>query len=80
MDLALLQSWLGWSLIVNAALLLISSAVLLIGPKLVLNIHQRISGIPAQQLKLEYLRFLGNYKILVIVFNLVPWLALLLVS
>ena len=39
-------------------------------------VHQKWFGLSELDLQREYFRYLANYKILTLVFNLVPYLAL----
>ena len=40
------------------------------------KLHGRLFDLPPSELSLTYFNFLANYKILIFVFNLMPYLAL----
>ncbi len=76
MDLATCTTFLGWCTAINMGLLGLSTIVLMAFRKPILRFHGRVSGLESQDLLREYFRYLANYKIAVIVFNLVPYLVL----
>ena len=70
---------LGWCTLINFGLLAITAfAILCFGQRLK-RLHSRMFNMEESQLQIEYFRYLAQYKILVIVFNLVPYLALRIV-
>jgi hypothetical protein len=68
--------FLGWSTLINFALLSFSSIAIFGFKSFITEIHSKISGISPANLMPIYMQYLGSYKILIIVFNLVPYLAL----
>ena len=71
-----IASFLGWCTVLNAALLLFSMAILVTAREPIVKLHSRMFAIDPADLPKAYIRYLGQYKALVIVFNLVPYLAL----
>ena len=71
-----LLSFLGWCTVLNFALLIISTVMLTVMKDFVYRVHGSITGLDADTLQGIYVQFLGNYKMAVIVFFAVPWLAL----
>lgn len=71
-----LTIFLGWSTVINICLLGIMTIFLvaLRGP--ISQIHSKLCGLNEEDLARAYFQFLAQYKILVIVFNLVPYIAL----
>ncbi len=69
-------SLLGWCSLLNLSLLAISALLLMLFERPVKAIHQRMFGLDDRQLTLSYFSYLANYKILVLVFNLMPYIAL----
>ncbi len=75
-----LTSFLGWCTLINMAFY-IFSALFIIGFKdFTINLHSKIVGIEPTELPSLYFKFLGNYKIVIIAFNFVPYLALKLMA
>lgn len=79
-DPATLATFLGWCSLLNLALYLLSALAVTRMRHITLRIHARFFGPPVEQLPALYLHFLGNYKIALLVFNLVPYLALRLMG
>jgi len=71
-----IREFLGWCSVVNIGMLVISTVVLTIVRNLVVKIHTGMTGVSEAELPRIYLEFLGNYKILIIMFNVVPYIAL----
>ena len=42
----------------------------------IVNIHAKMTGVSEAELPRIYIEFLGSYKTFIIVFNLVPYIAL----
>jgi hypothetical protein len=68
--------FLGWATVINVMLLGLSFGSLTLGHRLVLRAHTALFGLDAETLMPMYLTVLGQYKILIIVFCLVPWIVL----
>jgi hypothetical protein len=71
-----LTAFLGWCTLINLAFLGIATLALTVMRGAILSIHRRMFGIAEKDLLLLYMQYLANYKIVVLVFNLVPYLAL----
>jgi len=79
-DVPTLTEFFGWMTAINFTLLLISTAAVLFLGKWITRIHGRLFRVSSSGLRGEYFQYLANFKILVIVFNLVPFLALRLMA
>ncbi|WP_299083645.1 DUF6868 family protein [uncultured Ruegeria sp.] len=66
----------GWMTVLNIAVLLFSTLMILIMLDWIAGIHGRMFQMERADVKKAYFRYLANYKILIIVFCLMPWLAL----
>lgn len=66
----------GWMTVLNIAVLLFSTLMILIMQDWIAGIHGRMFQMEPADIKKAYFRYLANYKILIIVFCLMPWLAL----
>ncbi len=67
---------LGWCLLINFGMLLTVTIIIVTMKDRITKIHQRTFGLSETQLADIYFRNIGVYKILIIFFNLVPYLAL----
>lgn len=68
-----------WMTVINVSLLALS-AVLLMGLKgVMVRTHGKLFGINEKDVSLAAYNFLGNFKLLIFVFNIVPFLSLHLI-
>ncbi len=80
MDIVQLLAFLGWMTVLNFGLLLITSIMFILFKDTILKIHSKIFSLNADDLSPMYLGFIARYKVLIIVFNLVPYLALRIIA
>ena len=71
-----IASFLGWCTVLNGGLLLFSTVMLISAREPIVKLHSRMFAIDPTELPKAYIRYLGQYKALIIVFNLIPYLAL----
>jgi hypothetical protein len=76
MDMHALTMLLGWCAVINIAVLLVSTIALVAVRGPVSNIHSKLFGVSQSDLAPLYMQYLGNYKIAIIILNIVPYLAL----
>lgn len=76
MTITELTTFFGWMSIVNIALLIFYVLVLTTCRGGIQKLHAKIFGVSVDVLPTMYMEFLGRYKILIIFFNLAPYLAL----
>lgn len=70
----------GWCSLINLALLILTSICIVSLRGFVSKIHSKMFGINESDLGPAYFRYLGQYKIAIIGFNLVPYIALKIMS
>jgi hypothetical protein len=81
MDIRKLTRFLLWCTIINGALLIVSFAVFTIGgTDFVYRTHGIWFSLPQETFNAIIYLFLGTYKIAILVFNLVPYVALRIVG
>lgn len=80
MDIAQLTAFFGWMLVINIAIYAFSAAFIVFARDLVTTLQVRVTRVPAEEWPRLLMDYLSRYKLLVIVFNLVPYLALRLVG
>ncbi len=66
----------GWMTVLNIGVLLLSTMMVLALQNWIADVHGRMFQMERADIKRAYFRYLANYKILTLVFCLVPWLAL----
>lgn len=80
MDMVQLQSFLGWCIIINYALLLFWFALLPRAGSWVYGFQARLFGIDPATVRDEHFHLMGQFKLMIMIFNIAPWLALLLMG
>ena len=80
MNLQILTQFFMWCTIINVALLIITSLIWLFGADFIYKIHGRFFPMPRETFNAIFYFFIGIYKLLVYVFNLIPWIALLIIT
>ena len=65
--------------IINIGLLLLSTLLILALKNVVYKMHSRLFGIKEDTIATVVYSYLGMFKIMVIIFNIVPWISLLLI-
>ncbi len=66
----------GWMTVLNFAILLLSSLMIVTMQDWIAGIHGKMFQMDQAEVKKAYFKFLANYKLLTIVFCLMPWVAL----
>lgn len=80
MDIETLTSFFMWCSIVNGGLLLSWTVMCICAPDLIYNMHHRWFPLSRESFNVVIYAFLGLFKILVLVFNVVPFIVLCLIG
>ena len=80
MDTTDILHFLGWMTAINFGLLIFSTLILVLFKPAVIRAHQAFFDLDAQTLERMYFQYLAAFKILIVAFNLVPYLALRLMA
>jgi hypothetical protein len=80
LDLSELKTLLGWCLIINYGILLIWFAFIMTARDWIFGIHARMFGVERDLVQAEHFKLFGQFKLLIMVFNIAPWLALLIMG
>ncbi|MHC4068791.1 MAG: DUF6868 family protein [Planctomycetota bacterium] len=82
MDITTLKAFFLWCTIVNAALLLVASLAMFCTPfaDLSYRMNNKFFGISRPQFNVIMVSFIALYKIFVMAFNLVPYIALAIIA
>ena len=80
MDTATMQAFFMWSTIINVALLAVSFVICAAARDWIYSVHSRWFPISREAFHVAIYSFLGLYKILILMFNVVPYVALLIVG
>lgn len=80
MDLEALTTFFMWCSVFNGGLLLLWTCCFLLLPDLVYRTQKRWFPLPRETFDVVMYVFVGVFKLLFLVFNLVPYLALLMIG
>ncbi len=80
MNLDQLTEFFKWMTIINIVLLVLSSVITMILKNVTCKKHGKLFGIKEESVALVAYGYLGMYKVLVLVFNIVPYISLLLIK
>ena len=80
MGLETLQSLLGWSLVVNVGFYFIWVVQMFAAREWLVRHHAKWSGIEPDRIRPILYQLLGLYKILILLFNFAPWLAVVITT
>ena len=80
MTIEQIREMLGWCTLINIGLMIFSFILLCVMRSFVYRMHTKWFPMSEQTFNAIVYSYLGIYKILVIVFNLVPWLAMWMMS
>jgi len=72
----LLISFFGWMAAINIAVFAFSTLMVLIMGDWAFNLHARMFGVEIESVRQIVYSWLGTYKIAILVFSIVPYLAL----
>lgn len=76
MTLAELTSLLAWCSAINISLLMLATLILTVCQNGIIAIHSKLFGLAKDDLLRAYFQYLAQYKLLILVFNLVPYIVL----
>jgi len=80
MDIQTLTTFLMWCTIINGALLSLWVTMLIMAPDWVYRTQSKWFPIPRETFNVVIYAFLGLFKIVFLVFNIVPYIALLILG
>ena len=75
-----LTTFFGWCTVINLGVYLFSALFIIVFKRFTINLHSKIVGVEASELPNMYFKFLGNYKIGILLLNLSPYIALKLIG
>ncbi len=76
LDFDTLREFFGWCSVINVGLLTLTGVFVFLLRKPISRIHGKMFGLDETSLSSAYFQYLAQYKILVIVFNIVPYIVL----
>ena len=80
MTIEMIRAALGWCSVINIGLLMLSSILIIVLRETALHFHGKMFNLDEKFLSQAYFQYLGQYKIVIIVLNIVPYFALCIVG
>lgn len=80
MDIPTLTNFFMWCTIINLGVMIYWALICMLAPNLVYRLQSRFFPMPRETFDVVIYSFLGLFKIFFIIFNLVPYLALLIIG
>ena len=80
MDIDTVRAFFMWCTVMNAALLVLSFLICALAGDWVYRMHSRWFSISREAFNVAIYSFIGVYKIFIVMFNLVPYVALLILG
>ena len=79
-NIDILATFFGWCSVINIAVLLFSTLLIVVLKESVSKMHAKLFGLEQSRIAEIYFRYLGHYKIAILVLNLAPYIALKMMS
>ena len=79
-NLRTLTTFFGWCSVINVAFFGLAGIALTLAGESIAHIHSQMFGLSVTEVSLVYLQYLSNYKIAVIMLNIVPYITLRIMS
>jgi hypothetical protein len=80
MDINEVTVFLGWCTVINISIYVFSALFIVLFKSFITGLHSTLVGMDASELPSLYFKYLGNYKVSILVFNLTPYIALRLMD
>ena len=75
-----ITQFLGWCTVINMGILVLIAVMLMTMQATAVRMHSRMFGVSEKDLPRIFYQYMANYKILIVVLNFVPYLALKLMA
>lgn len=75
-----LTALLGWCCVINLMILSFTTLMLVLCQSWICKVHSRLLNIKVESLPELYFKYLANYKVLVMLLNVSPYLSLKIIS
>lgn len=79
-DIQIVEDFLFWCMLINLALYFTTVIAVFAFKGLLVAIHQKLFGFDEAMTLKTVQNYIANYKLLITVFNFVPWLAILIIK
>ena len=79
MSIDQITTFLGWATIANCVIVSVSLVIFLLFRSAIVSIQSQLFNVEHKALNVVYIQYFAFYKILIVFFNLVPYLSLKLI-
>jgi hypothetical protein len=76
MDIQTLTLFFMWCTIINSGFLIFLALIFMLAPNLVYRLQSKFIPITRETFNIVFYSFMGFFKVVVLVFNVVPWIVL----
>ena len=73
-------SFFGWCSLINIALLFLAFFIVTLMRSQVSRLHAHLFGLDENDIPALYFEYLGHYKLMILIFNLVPYVAMKIIQ
>ncbi len=80
MNTEMIQDFLLWCLLINLGIYIYSVIASILLREFMARTHEKMFGVSKETAFKAIYTYLAAYKLLIIVFNLVPWLAMVIIT
>ena len=78
MDIETLQEFFFWCMLVNTGIYAVTAIAVLLLRDVICKIHKKMFGLDEETVCKSMHMYLAAYKLLITVFNFVPWIAIMI--
>lgn len=71
-----LSVFFGWCTVINLSIYAFSALFIIVFKRFTMSLHSKVVGIDSAELPKLYFKFLSNYKVAILMFNLAPYISL----
>ncbi len=79
-SLQTVTAFFGWTTLINFVLLAVSTIAVVALRGFISRLHAKLFGLDPEDVSRDYVRYIAQYKIAIIVFSLTPYVALKFMS
>jgi len=76
----IMREFLGWCSVINSGRLMLSAFLVVLLRNQISYIHTKIFDLDERNIPQAYFQYLAQFKIIIIVFNIVPYFALMIMK
>lgn len=71
-----LTEFLGWTSVLVLGYLILATVIIVLFKNMIISVHSKLFNIEKSVVELKYFEFLSNFKVVAMIFVILPYLAL----